>query len=202
MNQEEQMLLFSELWSELYDHQVTEGGERRPRRRRKKGEKGEKEMAGFKKRKLSAEQVNFLEMNFGNERKLESSRKVHLASELGLDPRQVAVWFQNRRARWKSKQLEEEYKKLKTMHDAVVMEKCQLEAEVLRLRDQLSDAEKEVKKLSERRNGSPKGERSCSPSSSFSMDTPFLGEFGEDPFYVHENIYINNGMEWVNYYNI
>lgn len=74
--------------------------------------------------------------------------------------------------------------------------------QVLRLRDQLSDAEKEVKKLSERRNGSPEGERSCSPSSSFSMDTPFLGEFGEDLFYVHENIYINNGMEWVNYYDI
>lgn len=106
------------------------GGERRPRRRRKKEEKEEEELAGFKKRKLTAEQVNFLEKNFGNERKLESSRKVHLASELGLDPRQVAVWFQNRRARWKSKQLEEEYKRLKTMHEAVVMEKCQLEAEV------------------------------------------------------------------------
>lgn len=69
-------------------------------------------------------------MNFGNEHKLESERKDRLASELGLDPRQVAVWFQNRRARWKNKKLEEEYSTLKKMHDNVVVEKCRLESEV------------------------------------------------------------------------
>jgi homeobox-leucine zipper protein len=69
-------------------------------------------------------------MNFGNEHKLESERKDKLASELGLDPRQVAVWFQNRRARWKNKKLEEEYTKLKTSHENIVVEKCQLESEV------------------------------------------------------------------------
>ena len=84
----------------------------------------------MKKRKLSAEQVNQLEMNFGNEHKLESERKDRLASELGLDPRQVAVWFQNRRARWKNKKLEEEYSSLKKMHENVVVEKCRLESEV------------------------------------------------------------------------
>lgn len=84
----------------------------------------------MRKRKLSDEQVNLLEQNFGNEHKLESERKDRLASELGLDPRQVAVWFQNRRARWKSKKLEEEYSKLKSQHDSTVLEKCQLESEV------------------------------------------------------------------------
>ena len=69
-------------------------------------------------------------MNFGNERKLESERKDRLASELGLDPRQVAVWFQNRRARWKTKKLEEEYSKLKNEHETTVVEKCRLETEV------------------------------------------------------------------------
>jgi homeobox-leucine zipper protein len=69
-------------------------------------------------------------MNFGNEHKLESERKDKLALELGLDPRQVAVWFQNRRARWKNKKLEEEYTKLKTSHENIVVEKCQLESEV------------------------------------------------------------------------
>lgn len=69
-------------------------------------------------------------MNFGNEHKLESERKDKLASELGLDPRQVAVWFQNRRARWKNKKLEEEYTKLKTAHETNIIEKCRLESEV------------------------------------------------------------------------
>lgn len=76
------------------------------------------------------EQVNLLEQNFGNEHKLESERKDRLAMELGLDPRQVAVWFQNRRARWKNKKLEEEYSNLKKSHEANLLEKCRLESEV------------------------------------------------------------------------
>ena len=74
--------------------------------------------------------MTLLELNFGNEHKLESEKKDRLASQLGLDPRQVAVWFQNRRARWKNKKLEEEYSTLKTAHEKVVVEKCNLESEV------------------------------------------------------------------------
>ena len=69
-------------------------------------------------------------MNFGDEHKLESERKDRLASELGLDPRQVAVWFQNRRARWKNKKLEEEYSTLKKAHDSIILQNSHLEYEV------------------------------------------------------------------------
>ncbi|XP_051145853.1 homeobox-leucine zipper protein ATHB-54-like [Andrographis paniculata] len=66
-----------------------------------------------KKRRLSAEQVRFLEKSFEAEKKLEGDRKAELAREAGLEARQVAIWFQNRRARWKTKLLQKEYDALK-----------------------------------------------------------------------------------------
>lgn len=72
-----------------------------------------------KKRRLSVEQVKALEKNFEVENKLEPERKVKLAQELGLQPRQVSVWFQNRRARWKTKQLERDYGVLKANYDSL-----------------------------------------------------------------------------------
>ncbi|CAN6482194.1 unnamed protein product [Victoria cruziana] len=169
--------------------------ETKPRRRRNKKAKSDA-AAEMKKRRLSAEQVNFLEMNFDNEHKLQSERKLRLATEIGLDPRQVAVWFQNRRARWKSKQLEEEYQRLKAMYENENSEKCKLESEVTRLREMLADAEKEISRLSE---------KSCSPSSSFSMDAPqaFPADFEVDQqeyiMYTPEDVCIYS-MDWTNFY--
>ncbi|XP_055829070.1 homeobox-leucine zipper protein ATHB-6-like isoform X2 [Solanum dulcamara] len=82
-------------------------------------EEGCVEESGQKKRRLSVEQVKALEKNFEVENKLEPERKVKLAQELGLQPRQVAVWFQNRRARWKTKQLERDYNVLKANFDSL-----------------------------------------------------------------------------------
>ncbi|XP_072999241.1 homeobox-leucine zipper protein HOX20-like [Typha latifolia] len=99
-----------------------------------------------KKRRLSVEQVRALEKNFEVENKLEPERKVKLAQELGLLPRQVAVWFQNRRARWKTKQLERDYNALKDSydsllvdHDAQVRDREALLAEIKELKAKLSN---------------------------------------------------------------
>jgi len=90
-----------------------------------------------KKRRLTFDQVRSLERNFGLENKLEPERKLQLAKELGLQPRQVAVWFQNRRARCKTKQLERDYEvlildynRLKSELQAVIEEKKELKAKV------------------------------------------------------------------------
>ena len=88
-------------------------------------------------RRLGYEQVKALEKAFEVENRLEPERKVKLASQLGLQPRQVAVWFQNRRARWKTKQMERDYtvlknkfEALKADRDKLIQEKDQLQAEV------------------------------------------------------------------------
>ncbi|GFP91227.1 putative homeobox-leucine zipper protein athb-51 [Phtheirospermum japonicum] len=87
-----------------------------------------------KKKRLSTEQLEMLENNFHEEIKLDPDRKMKLAKELGLQPRQIAVWFQNRRARWKSKQLERLYDALKQEYDAVSRDKLKLQQEVMALR--------------------------------------------------------------------
>jgi len=85
--------------------------------------------AGEKKRRLNIEQVRTLEKNFEIGNKLEPDRKMQLARALGLQPRQVAIWFQNRRARWKTKQLEKDYDVLKRQFEAIRSENESLQAQ-------------------------------------------------------------------------
>ncbi|KAF9620267.1 hypothetical protein IFM89_011002 [Coptis chinensis] len=179
---------------------VQKTGETTRTRRRRKKSTGSGEAGGVKKRKLSEEQANLLEIHFSNEHKLESERKDKLALELGLDPQQVAVWFQNRRARWKNKKLEEEYSKLKTAHEGAIVEKCRLETEVLKLKEQLSEAEMKIQNLSEH------GDGLSSPNSSFSIGTdPHFNDGivveGIGNFCVPEYNYMH-GMDWVNLYGL
>ncbi|CAH8314805.1 unnamed protein product [Eruca vesicaria subsp. sativa] len=209
---DQNMAFISHLYPDVYTQIVPQGEVKPPKRRRKKSKRavaaGDGSNCLFRKRKLTDEQMNMLEVSFGDEHKLESMRKDKLAAELGLDPRQVAVWFQNRRARWKNKRLEEEYNKLKNSHDNVVVDKCRLESEVLQLKEQLYDAEREIQRLAERVEG---GSSSNSPvSSSVSVEhneTPFFGDYkveedGDDydnmVYPVPENTYMD-GAEWINY---
>ncbi|KAG6412430.1 hypothetical protein SASPL_125108 [Salvia splendens] len=166
-------------FSDMFDYECSVGmitqcvPEQGEAERPRKGKGGEGAM--MRKRKLSEEQQSMLERSFGNEHKLETERKDRLAAELGLDPRQVAVWFQNRRARWKIKKLEEEFFKLKSDYQSTVVEKCHLQTEVLKMKEQLSGAEKEIQRLSER-------VRANSPTSS-------LSEFGiENVFWVPDTV--------------
>ncbi|KAJ1378441.1 Leucine zipper, homeobox-associated [Sesbania bispinosa] len=103
-----------------------------------------------KKRRLSVDQVQLLEKSFEEENKLEPERKTKIAKDLGLQPRQVAIWFQNRRARWKTKQLEKDYESLhasyenlKSNYDNLLKEKENLKAEVASLTEKVLAREKQ-----------------------------------------------------------
>ncbi|ESQ49929.1 hypothetical protein EUTSA_v10021334mg [Eutrema salsugineum] len=76
-------------------------------------------MLGEKKKRLQLEQVKALEKSFEIGNKLEPERKIQLAKALGMQPRQIAIWFQNRRARWKTRQLERDYDSLKKQFESL-----------------------------------------------------------------------------------
>ncbi|KAJ8563073.1 hypothetical protein K7X08_031525 [Anisodus acutangulus] len=102
-------------------------------------------------RRLLPKQVEFLEKSFEVENKLEPERKVQLAKEIGLQPRQVAIWFQNRRARYKTKQIEKDYDvlkasfdKLKDEYDCLFKENESLRNEVHLLKEKLINRVNEV----------------------------------------------------------
>ncbi|KAM0943640.1 putative transcription factor homeobox-WOX family [Dioscorea sansibarensis] len=136
------------------------------------------------KRRLSEDQVKSLEMHFEREQKLEIGRKINLAEELGMDANQVAVWFQNRRVRWKHKQLEFEHEKLKAKHMIILAEKRQLENEVLKLKGRINEVEEKIKKLpgtsNEAVNGLFDGHYSTSYSNSVAEEHNLMGDFGEE----------------------
>ncbi|KAG0470153.1 hypothetical protein HPP92_016853 [Vanilla planifolia] len=126
---------------------------------------------GGKKRRLNAEQVRTLEKSFDLGNKLEAERKLRLAEDLGLQPRQIAIWFQNRRARWKAKQLEKDYellkrqfKELKAENDALLCHNKKLYDEIMALKG------KEASELLEPINLNKGTEGSCSNKSENSSE--------------------------------
>nr|GEX90766.1 homeobox-leucine zipper protein ATHB-12-like [Tanacetum cinerariifolium] len=107
-----------------------------PNARQKKKNKHNKNMNS---RRFSDEQIKSLESLFKTENKLEPRKKLEMARELGLHPRQVAIWFQNRRARWKSKQVEQDYSTLKANYDCLSHRFESLKKEKHALLQQLRD---------------------------------------------------------------
>ncbi|XP_039022798.1 homeobox-leucine zipper protein ATHB-7-like [Hibiscus syriacus] len=93
---------------------------------------------GKKKRRFNDEQIRLLEVMFESDSRPESVIKQQLANELGLlQPRQIAIWFQNRRARSKAKQIERDYNVLKDSYDALSSRYESLKRENQSLRIQL-----------------------------------------------------------------
>ncbi|KAI3859105.1 hypothetical protein MKX03_008170 [Papaver bracteatum] len=109
-----------------------------------------------KKTMLTVEQVDALEMSFQeeiqleqqqppgritelrkNRTKLDPEKKMKLSKELGIHPRQVTIWFQNRRAKMKGKQLERLYNVLQQDYEIVSKENRHLQQEVMELKDKL-----------------------------------------------------------------
>lgn len=87
-----------------------------------------------KKLRLSKEQSAFLEESFKEHHTLNPKQKLALAKQLNLRPRQVEVWFQNRRARTKLKQTEVDCEYLKRCCEKLTEENRRLQKELQELR--------------------------------------------------------------------
>ncbi|KAI3720110.1 hypothetical protein L6452_21020 [Arctium lappa] len=87
-----------------------------------------------KKLRLTEEQSRLLEESFQQNYTLNPKMKEELAGKLALKPRQVEVWFQNRRARYKVKQTEIEYEYLKGCFESLTEQNNKLYKEVEELR--------------------------------------------------------------------
>ncbi|WOK97839.1 homeobox-leucine zipper protein HOX19-like [Canna indica] len=87
-----------------------------------------------KKLRLTKEQSAMLENRFKEHSTLTPKQKQALAKQLNLQPRQVEVWFQNRRARTKLKQTEENCELLKKCYEMLTKENQRLQKELHELK--------------------------------------------------------------------
>ncbi|KAL6523360.1 hypothetical protein OROGR_016963 [Orobanche gracilis] len=90
-----------------------------------------------KKLRLNRDQTTLLEDSFKQQTTLNTAQKQVLAEKLNLKPRQVEVWFQNRRARTKLKQTEVDCEFLKRNCEKLSEENWRLKKELLELRSLL-----------------------------------------------------------------
>nr|WGS99081.1 HD-Zip16 protein [Salvia miltiorrhiza] len=110
-------------------------------------------------RRFSEDQIKSLESIFEQESKLEPKKKLEIARDLSLHPRQVAIWFQNKRARWKSKRIEQEFIHLKSTYDALSISFDALKREKHSLQMQLQELNDRLKNRGDRINDDDEDER-------------------------------------------
>ncbi|CAA7393747.1 unnamed protein product [Spirodela intermedia] len=94
----------------------------------------EEEGSARKKLRLTKEQSTLLEERFKEHSTLNPKQKQALAKQLNLRPRQVEVWFQNRRARTKLKQTEVDCEFLKRCCESLTDENRRLQKELQELK--------------------------------------------------------------------
>ncbi|KAJ7981780.1 Homeobox-leucine zipper protein like [Quillaja saponaria] len=135
------------------------------------------------KKRLTQDQMNILETSFTSDKKLVPERKLMLANLLGVPPRQIAIWYQNKRARWKTQSLEFQYSTLKLKLENALMEKKKLERDVEWLKAELKKAQDMLLGVKER------DPNVCNSFSSTTTSFEEVGSFG-----LHENV---NGL-WEN----
>ncbi|KAK9097425.1 hypothetical protein Sjap_022922 [Stephania japonica] len=86
-----------------------------------------------KKLRLTKEQLALLENCFKRHSTVNMTQKLDLAVKLDLQPRQIEVWFQNRRARTKQKKVEMNYEVLKKRCESLGEENKKLKSELKEL---------------------------------------------------------------------
>ncbi|KAF8032783.1 hypothetical protein BT93_D1622 [Corymbia citriodora subsp. variegata] len=116
------------------EREMVSGGEDNEAERDCRGSDEEDGENSRKKLRLSKDQSAVLEESFREHNTLNPKQKLALAKQLGLRPRQVEVWFQNRRARTKLKQTEVDCEFLKRCCENLTEENRRLQKEVQELR--------------------------------------------------------------------
>ncbi|CAN8252801.1 unnamed protein product [Cochlearia groenlandica] len=110
-----------------------------------------------KKKRLTQDQVKQLERCFNLNKKLEPDLKIQLSNQLGLPQRQVAVWFQNKRARSKTQSLELQHCDLQSKLESALSDKAKLEHHVQFLQDELNRSKNQIASLFTSHDSSPLG---------------------------------------------
>ncbi|CAK7327730.1 unnamed protein product [Dovyalis caffra] len=123
-----------------------------------------KHSSNNKKKKLTQDQVRLLERTFTTNKKLEPELKVQLANHLGVPPRQIAIWYQNKRARWKTQSLELDYNTLQVKLENALADRRRLEREVVQLQEELRRAQQVVFTLNQGPAAQPPVNVSCNSS--------------------------------------
>ena len=97
-----------------------------------------------RKKRLARDQLNLLETSFNANQKLKAEHKTELARQLGVPPKQVAIWYQNRRARHKNDAIEHDYMNIQLELGNVLAENIRLEKQVSMLKFELNKVQQMI----------------------------------------------------------
>ncbi|KAF9679212.1 hypothetical protein SADUNF_Sadunf07G0116500 [Salix dunnii] len=97
-----------------------------------------------RKKRLDSDQRRILEASFNANQKLKAEHKIKLARQIGLPPRQVEIWYQNRRAKNKNNAMEHDYKNVMLELGNVMAENIRLEKQVSMLKHELNSVQQMI----------------------------------------------------------